>query len=39
MKGAGDSWMNPMTRQFSNMGVLVRNYGKEMVLDNIDLGS
>ncbi|XP_055031103.2 trinucleotide repeat-containing gene 6B protein [Misgurnus anguillicaudatus] len=22
MKGAGDSWMNPMTRQFSNMGIL-----------------
>ncbi|XP_050979979.1 trinucleotide repeat-containing gene 6B protein [Labeo rohita] len=22
LKGAGDSWMNPMTRQFSNMGIL-----------------
>ncbi|XP_051968313.1 trinucleotide repeat-containing gene 6B protein-like isoform X1 [Xyrauchen texanus] len=22
MKGAGDSWLNPMTRQFSNMGIL-----------------
>lgn len=39
MKGAGDSWMNPMTRQFSNMGVLVRNYGKKLVLDNIVIGS
>ncbi|XP_056626883.1 trinucleotide repeat-containing gene 6B protein [Triplophysa dalaica] len=22
IKGSGDSWMNPMTRQFSNMGIL-----------------
>jgi len=39
MKGAGESWMNPITRQFSNMGVLVRNYDKKLVLDNIFLGS
>lgn len=30
--------MNPMTRQFSNMGILVRNYEKN-VLDNVVLGS
>jgi hypothetical protein len=24
MKGPGDSWMNPINRQFSNMGLLVR---------------
>ncbi|TRZ02245.1 hypothetical protein DNTS_034023 [Danionella cerebrum] len=32
-KGAGDSWVNPMTRQFSNMGILMEGDKRGMGLN------